>query len=50
VDDQPPDFVKAIRRSSSGLLTRENIEQYRKLDPGNARLNAFHDDTIQRGA
>ena len=47
---QTPEFVRAMRQAAPALLSREEIEKYRKLDAGNARLRALHEDTIQRGA
>lgn len=48
--EQSPKFVEAISRASAGMLNRAEIERYRRLDPGNARLRALHHDTIERGA
>ncbi|HVA47036.1 MAG TPA: DEAD/DEAH box helicase [Pirellulales bacterium] len=47
---QASKFVDAMRGAKAGLLRPEVIEAYGKLDPGNARLRALHDDVIERGA
>jgi hypothetical protein len=49
LNDQTPEFVRAARQAVTGMLARDEIEKYRKLDPGNARLRALHEDLIQRG-
>lgn len=49
-DAQSSDFVRAMRQATAAMLSREEIEKYKKLDAGNARLRALHDDTIERGA
>lgn len=43
-------LAKAFRSLADGLLSRETIEQYGKLDPGNARLRALAEDTVEREA
>lgn len=51
-DNSNQDFnmVEAIAALGKGLLQRKEIERYRKLDPGNARLRYLHQDLIERGA
>jgi hypothetical protein len=48
-DDPPPDLVDALARSEAHLLDPEDLERYRELDPGNARLRALLADTIEAG-
>lgn len=43
-----PTLREAIR-TGHGLLPWEDIEAYRPLDPGNARLRALVEDTVGRG-
>ena len=45
-----PEVLRAVRSLGSGLIEREAIEQYQKLDPANARLRSLHEDTIAREA
>src|SRR5690606_7554144 len=33
-----------------GMLDRETIEKYGRIDPGNARLRSLAQDTVDRGA
>lgn len=47
---QTAKFVDAMRAAKAGLLRADLIEKYGKLDPGNARLRALHDDVIERDA
>ena len=49
-DDQAPEFVKAVRHASTGLLSRDEVERYTRLDPANALLRALHEVVIGRGA
>lgn len=39
-------LVRKVRSLGSGLLDREQLERYRRLDPANARLRTLHRDTI----
>lgn len=39
-------LAKAVRLLGSGLLDRDEVDRYQRLDPGNARLRALHADTI----
>jgi hypothetical protein len=43
-------FVGEILRSPNGALLRESwFEEYQEVDPGNARLRALLDDTVEAG-
>jgi hypothetical protein len=48
--NQDRELVRGVRALQSGLLSRDEIERYRRLDPANARLRSLHHDLIQRGA
>lgn len=43
-------LMRAVRSIGSGLLSREEIEKYQRIDPANARLRSLHNDLIGRGA
>lgn len=45
--DQELDVVRALRRAESAMLSRDDVERYRKLDPANARLRSLHADMIE---
>lgn len=47
---QPPKLKDAILAAKEGLLHRREIERYRQVDAGNARLRYLHRDTVERGA
>jgi hypothetical protein len=47
---QAPDLVQAVAAPPEGWLRRRDIERYRAVDPGNARLRCLHEDTVERGA
>lgn len=49
-EKQDPGVIKAVATASKGLLHRGEIERYRRLDAGNARLRQLHQDMIERGA
>ncbi|MCU0711560.1 MAG: hypothetical protein MUC43_05840, partial [Pirellula sp.] len=43
-------LMKQFRTLDDGLLNREAIEKYSKIDPGNARLRSLQADTLGRNA
>ena len=43
-------LAKAVRSLGDGMLDRETIESYGKLDPGNAKLRSLAADTVGREA
>ena len=43
-------LAKAFRSLADGLLDRDTIEKYGRIDPGNARLRSLSDDTVGREA
>jgi len=45
-----PALAEALASAPSGWLQRKDLERYRVLDPGNARLRCLSRDTIERGA
>jgi hypothetical protein len=47
---EAPALAEAIASAPSGWLDRHDLERYRALDPGNARLRCLSRDTIERGA
>jgi hypothetical protein len=47
---EAPVLAEAIASAPSGWLDRHDLERYRALDPGNARLRWLSRDTIERGA
>jgi hypothetical protein len=47
---EAPALAEAIASAPSGWLDRRDLECYRALDPGNARLRCLSQDTIERGA
>lgn len=51
IDEQvDSSLAKAFRSFGDGLLDRETIEKYGKIDPGNAKLRSLAADTIGREA
>lgn len=46
----PSDELLAQLRQAKGLLRREDIETYQRIDPGNAKLRALADDVLQHSA
>ena len=48
--DQSIEVIRALRRAESTMLSREDIERYRELDPANARLRSLHADMIEGDA
>ncbi len=50
--EEAPDkrLVRAVQSIGSGLLSREEIEKYQRIDPANARLRSLYDDLIGRKA
>ncbi|QDU96261.1 helicase-related protein [Lignipirellula cremea] len=51
VDGEPDaELARCVRSIGSGLLNREELERYQKLDPANSRLRSLHHDTIGRDA
>lgn len=51
VQDGPDtELAKCVTAVGSGLLNRDDLERYRKLDPANARLRSLYADTVIRGA
>jgi hypothetical protein len=47
---EAPALTEAIASAPGGWLNRHDLEHYRALDPGNARLRCLSRDTIERGA
>jgi hypothetical protein len=45
-----PALAEALASAPNGWLQRNDLERYRALDPGNARLRCLSRDTIERGA
>jgi hypothetical protein len=43
-------LARAVRSVGSGLLDRNDIDAYRRVDPANARLRSLHHDTVERQA
>lgn len=51
VDGEPDaELAKCVRSVGSGLLNRDELERYRRLDPANSRLRSLHRDTVGREA
>lgn len=48
--DQGSDVVQAFRQFDRHLLNKDEIEQYKRLDPANARMRSLQADTVMRGA
>lgn len=50
--DGEPDaeLARCVHSIGSGLLDKDELEQYQRLDPANARLRSLHHDTIGRDA
>ncbi len=50
VEAEPQDrAIGDLLRRARGLLDRRDIEAYRRLDPGNARLRGLIEEVIERG-
>lgn len=49
IDRQDPAVIRALR-SSTGLLSWRDLQQYNALDPGNAKMRGLVGDTLDRGA
>src|SRR5262245_37007032 len=47
---EAPALAEALASAPSAWLNRHDLERYRVLDPGNARLRCLSRDTIERGA
>jgi len=47
---QSPEFVDAIKAAKVTSLRLKDVERYRQIDPGNARLRSLSQDTIGRDA
>ncbi len=43
-------LAKQFRKLGAGLLNRQAIEEYSKIDPGNARLRSLQADTLGKNA
>lgn len=39
-------LAKAVRSLKTGLLNRDELDRYQRLDPGNAKLRVLHADMI----
>ncbi len=51
VEDEPDaELARRVRSIGSGLLDRDVLERYQKIDPANARMRSLHHDTIGRDA
>lgn len=48
IEREDPRLAAALTQAE-GLLDREDIRQYRRIDPGNAKLRALINDVIERG-
>ncbi|PQO29010.1 DEAD/DEAH box helicase [Blastopirellula marina] len=44
------ELAKRVGELGSGLLRRDELERYDRLDPSNSRLRSLHDDTVGRQA
>jgi hypothetical protein len=44
--NQSPVLKNAVSAAKGALLSRREIERYREVDPGNARLRYLHEDTL----
>ena len=44
------ELARCVKSIGSGLLEKNEIEKYQRLDPANARLRSLHHDTIGREA
>ena len=42
------DIVRAISKADGHLLRKRNIERYRKIDPGNARMRVLFEETLDK--
>lgn len=49
-DAQDIEVIRAIRDLEGGLLRRDELERYARLDPANARMRALLEDTVARQA
>lgn len=45
-DDNDPGLADLLRRNAEGLLSWEDIERYRQIDPANAKMRALIDDVM----
>ena len=50
IDDEDEDLLADLRRTRATLLDGPAIEEFRELDPGNARVRALLDSTVRTGA
>lgn len=50
IDDKAQRLAKTLQQVPQMLLSRADVEQYRTVDPGNARLRQLIADTIDSGA
>jgi hypothetical protein len=50
--DSGPDreLAKHVRSFGDGLLSRDDLEKFRRINPANARLRSLHADTVGREA
>jgi hypothetical protein len=44
------EFMKVFAKNGKGLLAWKDIEAYREIDPGNARIRALFQETVTPGA
>ncbi len=47
--EQSTEFIHAFRSALPTLLSSDDIENYSRIDAGNAQMRAFHNQTIERG-
>lgn len=48
-ESDEPELAALLASNRQGLLSWKNVQSYRKLDPGNPKMRAFIDDTMDRG-
>ncbi len=47
--EQSTEFVHAFRSALPTLLSSDDVENYSRIDAGNAQMRAFHNQMIERG-
>lgn len=48
-EDDQPELAVLLASHRDGLLSCKDVQSYRKVDPGNPKMRALIDDTIDRG-
>ncbi|MPY12098.1 helicase-related protein [Arthrobacter bussei] len=48
-EDDDPEFAALLASHRRGLLSWKDVQNYRKLEPGNSKMRALIDDTMNRG-